>query len=387
MLSFELKRARLAVTATFISNGIVVGAFVARIPDIKRTLDISNSTLSLCLLASSLGVFLALPIAGKLCAKHGSSPVAFYGTLMMAAAWTLQSFALVSLIAFVFLAFSAGYSLATQDVAMNSHAVSLEDKSGRRLMSVFHAMFSIGGFLGGIFGGLCSQIGISYRIQTSFLGLAIVVTAFLIRDFWLPGSVDIHVIDKDFKQAKPGIIWLFGIFGLCSTIGEGSAGDWGGVLVRETYGASPFLSALPYVAFSAMMILGRLSGDKLATKFGAARALAIGGVIAATGMTSGLLMDTTIGVIFGWFWLGSGLSVAIPLIFSAAGSLSKKRFAGQIAPSQAVAMVSGISYFGFILGPPVIGFVSDLTSLRSALFVPALLTLSIIASARLAKNV
>jgi MFS family permease len=386
MLSPELKRARLAVTSTFITNGLVVGAFVARIPDIKRTLDISNSTLSLCLLASSLGVFSALPIAGKLCAKYGSSPVAFYGTLMMAAAWTLQSFVLVSLFAFAFLAFLAGSSLATQDVAMNSHAVTLEDKSGRRLMSVFHAMFSIGGFLGGIYGGLCSQLGVSYQIQTSLLGLMIVFVGFSIRNFWLPGSADIHVIDKEFKQNRPGVIWLFGIFGLCSTIGEGSAGDWGGVLVRETYAASPFLSALPYVAFSATMILGRLSGDKLATKFGAARTLAIGGFIAAIGMTTGLLMDSTIGAIFGWFWLGSGLSVAIPLIFSAAGSLSKKRFAGQIAPSQAVAMVSGISYFGFIVGPPFIGFVSDLTSLRSALFVPALLALSIIASAKFAKS-
>jgi len=386
MLSFELKRARLAVTSTFITNGLVVGAFVARIPDIKRTLDISNSTLSLCLLASSLGVFSALPIAGKLCAKYGSSPVAFYGTLIMAVAWTLQSFVLVSLFAFAFLAFWAGSSLATQDVAMNSHAVTLEDKSGRRLMSVFHAMFSIGGFLGGIYGGLCSQLGVSYQTQTSLLGLTIVFVGFSIRNFWLPGSVDIHVIDKEFKQTKPGVIWLFGIFGLCSTIGEGSAGDWGGVLVRETYAASPFLSALPYVAFSATMILGRLSGDKLATKFGAARTLAVGGFIAAIGMTTGLLMDSTIGAIFGWFWLGSGLSVAIPLIFSAAGSLSKKRFAGQIAPSQAVAMVSGISYFGFIAGPPFIGFVSDLTSLRSALFVPALLALSIIASARFAKS-
>jgi hypothetical protein len=83
MLTEVQKRARLAVTATFITNGLVVGAFVARIPDIKAALDISNSTLSLCLLASALGVFAALPVAGKLCAKYGSSPIAFYGSLAM----------------------------------------------------------------------------------------------------------------------------------------------------------------------------------------------------------------------------------------------------------------------------------------------------------------
>jgi MFS family permease len=84
--------------------------------------------------------------------------------------------------------------------------------------------------------------------------------------------------------------------------------------------------------------------------------------------------------------MGIGLSVAIPLIFSAAGSMANNRFAGEIAPAQAVAMVSGISYFGFIVGPPFIGFISDATSLRTALFIPALLALSIVASAKFAKS-
>ena len=103
-------------------------------------------------------------------------------------------------------------------------------------------------------------------------------------------------------------------------------------------------------------------------------------------MTTGLIMDSTAGTIFGWFWMGSGLSVAIPLLFSAAGSMANTRFAGQMAPAQAVAMVSGISYFGFIVGPPFIGFISDATSLRAALFIPALLALAIVASARFANS-
>jgi fucose permease len=148
MLTDLQRRARLAVTATFITNGLVVGAFVARIPDIKDALDISNSTLSLCLLASALGVFAALPVAGKLCAKYGSSPVAFYGSLAMVVAYTLQSFSLFEVWIFALTTFLAGYFLATQDVAMNSHAVTLEHKSSLRLMSVFHGMFSLGGLSG-----------------------------------------------------------------------------------------------------------------------------------------------------------------------------------------------------------------------------------------------
>ena len=386
MLTDIQKRAKLAVTVTFITNGLVVGAFVARIPDIKKALAISNSTLSLCLLATSLGVFTALPIAGKLCAKYGSSPIAFYSTLAMVFAWTLQSFTLFEVWAFALTAFVAGYTLATQDVAMNSHAVTLEHQSSLRLMSVFHGMFSVGGFCGGMLGGLASQLGVSYLVQTIIICGAILITAFRVRNLWLPGSVDVHELEPGTKMKRPAVIWLFGIFGLCSTIGEGAVGDWGGVLTRETYGASPFVSAIPYVVFSATMIIGRFSGDFLATRFGASKVLASGGLIAAIGMTTGLVLNSTAGTIFGWFWMGTGLSVAIPLLFSAAGSLANTRFAGQIPPAQAVAMVSGISYFGFIVGPPFIGFLSDATTLHSAMFLPALLALAISASARYAKS-
>ena len=386
MLTEVQRRARLAVTATFITNGLVVGAFVARIPDIKISLEISNSTLSLCLLASAIGVFAALPIAGRLCAKYGSSPIAFYGSLFMLSAYILQSSSLFAVWSFALTSFIAGYALATQDVAMNSHAVTLEHQSNRRLMSVFHAMFSIGGFSGGVIGGIFAELEVTYFAQTLLIGTAIAAVALRVRNLWLPGSTDIHQFEPDTKTHRPLIIWLFGVFGLCSTIGEGAAGDWGGVLTRGTYGASPFVSAIPYVAFSATMILGRFSGDYLATKFGASKVLASGGVIAFVGMTTGLLIDSIPGAIFGWFWMGVGLSVAIPLLFSAAGSLANNRLAGQIAPAQAVAMVSGISYFGFIVGPPFIGFISDLTSLHSAMFLPAFLALTIVASARFAKS-
>ena len=213
MLTEVQKRARLAVTVAMITNGLVVGAFVVRIPDIKIVLDISNSTLSLCLLASALGVFAALPVTGKLCAKYGSSPIAFYGSLAMVLAWILQSFALFSVWAFALTAFLAGYTLATQDVAMNSHAVTLEQQSSLRLMSVFHGMFSLGGLSGGILGGISSQIGISYGLQTLIICGGITIVTFAVRNLWLPGSVDIHEVEPGTKMNRPAIIWLFGIFG------------------------------------------------------------------------------------------------------------------------------------------------------------------------------
>ncbi len=74
------------------------------------------------------------------------------------------------------------------------------------------------------------------------------------------------------------------------------------------------------------------------------------------------------------------------MVFSLSGSIANKEFAGDIAPSQAVATVSGISYAAFLIGAPTIGFVADLISLRWAMLIPAFLALGIIFGARIAKN-
>ena len=174
-----------------------------------------------------------------------------------------------------------------------------------------------------------------------------------------------------------------GLLGLAGSIGEGSAGDWGGVLARETFGASPFVSSLPYIAFSFTMVVGRFFGDQLATKFGAHRILKVGGAIGGLGLAAGLAIGGSFGVILGWFLFGTALSAVIPLLFSAAGSMANKRFAGTISPAEAVAMISGISYFGFVVGPPMMGFIADAITLRWAMLVPALLAITISANSRI----
>ncbi|MDP1720903.1 MAG: MFS transporter [Candidatus Nanopelagicaceae bacterium] len=386
MWATELKRAKLAVTLTFITNGLVVGSFVARIPDIKAHLDISNSILGLALLSSSIGVFLALGPSGKFCAKYGSAPIAFRSSLALALATALLGF-VFNLAWLCFSLFLFGFSLAFQDVAMNSHAVALEHKSGNRMMSVFHGMFSLGGLIGGAIGGLFSQIKISFQVQTLVVAAFLIFVAFYVKPHWLPADADKHQFIKEERAKKrPTLLWILGFFGFCGALSEGAAGDWGGVLSRETFHASNFVSALPYIAFSATMVIGRFSGDRLAHRFGAPKILSTGGALASAGLALGLVIGGNFGVVLGWFFLGLGLSVVIPLLFSAAGTIAATRFKGQVAPSQAVAIVSGISYFGFIVGPPTMGFLADIFQLRWAMFVPVILVTFLIASARYAKT-
>ena len=384
-MDLTLRRARIAVTVTFISNGFTAGTFVARIPDFKRILEISNGTLGGSLLFVSIGVFLALRPAGKSAARHGSKPVVFWATLALAIACVLVGL-LLSLQWFWISLFLLGYSIATQDVAMNAHAVLVEQRAGRRLMSAFHGMFSVGTLIGGILGGLFSQWEITPLNQSLALMVIYIAAAFVVRPMYLPAEADKHDFSAGPRAKHPFIFWILGFFGLFAAISEGAAGDWGGVLARDAFGATPFVSTLPYIVFCTAMIIGRFSGDYLAHRFGASLVIASGGIISGTGLTIGLIVGGIPAIMVSWFLLGIGLSVVIPLMFSAAGTLATKKYAGVIAPSEAVAKVSGVSYFGFVLGPPMIGFIADLIELRSTLFLIAAFSYLLIFASRFAKE-
>lgn len=381
----SLRRARLAVTITFIINGFTAGTFVARIPDFKRLLDISNGTLGLSLLFVSIGVFVALRPAGRNSARFGSKPVIFWSTLAVALSCVLVGL-LFNLQWFWFSLFIFGFALATQDVAMNAHAVVVEQSAGRRLMSVFHGMFSVGTLIGGVLGGLFSQWEVSPIQQAITLAGIYLVAAFLVKPLFLPAEVDKHDFSTGPRAKHPFIFWIFGLFGLFAAISEGAAGDWGGVLARDAFGATPFISTLPYIVFCTAMIIGRFSGDYLAHRFGASIIIATGGLISGTGLTVGLFIGGVPAIMAAWFLLGLGLSVVIPLMFSAAGTLASTKYAGVIAPSEAVAKVSGVSYFGFVIGPPLIGFIADVIELRWTLLLIAALAYLLIFASKYAKS-
>ncbi len=371
----RVNRARVAVTAAFITNGFVVGAFVARLPDFKEILAISNGEIGRALLFSSLGILVALGPTGRLCATRGSAWVAVPSAIGLALSTVLvgtsHSLLQLTLTLFVF-----GFFLAVQDVSMNTHAVAVEHEANKRFMSTFHAMFSAGALIGGFTGGLLSQWNISILKHTIVVGVVAIAAALLLKPWWMPNEIDIHPIDRNKhtrNRRRPAIFWALGLIMMCGQVGEGAAGDWGGILSRTTFHASPFVSTLPYIFFSITMVIGRFLGDYLANRFGVRRVVITSGLIASIGLFGGLIVGGIYGVIVGWVFLAAGSSTVFPLVLSMSGKMAKERFADRMAPSEGMAMVSGIAYFGFLAGPPVIGFLANLVTLRWAMMVPALL--------------
>lgn len=370
----EYRKARLATLIAFAINGFSVGNFVSRIPDFKSELSISNGVLGASLLCASIGVLSALRPASRNSAKYGSGPVTKYSAFTLALAVPLVGL-LFNLPWFLFSLFIYGVLSSVHDLSMNAHAAALENKAGKRVMSTFHAMWSIGGLSGGAVGGLIASTDISIRTHAFAVGLFIFMIALITRNWFLPSGADQHVFEKHEKRKTPPKFAVLGLLGLCAALGEGAAADWGGVLARETFQSTPLMSALPYVFFSFTMVSGRLSGDYLAHKFGVIKLLTWSGLVSGVGLTAGLLIGNTYGVILGWFLLGIGLSTVIPMVISATGTLANEKYSGQVSAAEGVALVTGVAYFGFVIGPPMIGFLSNLLTLRWAMLVPAALAI------------
>jgi MFS family permease len=370
----QYSRARIAITTAFVINGATIGALYARIPDIKEQLDISNSALGIALLCLPLGLLFGLGFSGKQSAKRGSAPVTYYSTYALAIALLIVG-PVFNYYTFCLTFVLFGACLATQDVAMNSHAIVLEHEADKRYMSTFHATFSMGALGGGLLGGFFAQQKTTIMWQCAFIAMLIFLANFFVRNMFLSADLDKHAVEGKKKIKRPKIFIIVGLLGTCAAIGEGSAGDWGAILARDTFDATPFISTLPYICFSAAMVIGRLFGDRLATKYGPMNLIIGGGTIAGVGLGGGLLVGGIGGVVFGWFAAGIGLSIVVPMLFTQAGEIAKTRFEGQFAPSEGVAIVSGIAYFGFLVGPPILGFLGDAIGLRWALLVPAILAL------------
>jgi len=385
----RLKRATIGTAIWFFMNAVGWASLVVRMPEIKDRLDVTNGELGIGLFIAALGAIAALRPAGVWCAKYGSAPImkisVFSGVVfipLIALAPTLWTF---GGIAFFFM-----FTIATMDMAMNAHAVAIEHESKQLIMGRMHGLWSTGGIAGGLIGGASAAINLPLVQQALLMTVLIALIAVFASRLLLPAASDRHEPEEnaDGKRHRyPLMFWVLGLVCLCATVGEGSAIDWGAILLRDEWNATPFVASIPYVVFQTAMVIGRFSSDALSERFGRARVLFVCGLLTTFGLSSGLLIGDVVGVTLGWFLLGLGVSVVFPMTMSVAGALAIRDYSKDIAPSQAVSMVAGVAYAAFLAGPPLIGFLADAISLRWAMMVPAALGIGILLGSRIAKTV
>ena len=359
-----------AVAARFLVHGLVVSAWVSRIPAVQALLQLSNGALGMALLGAAIGSVSAIPVCGWLVSRYGSSRVANWTSIGFCLALVLPALA-VNLATLFAALFIYGVMAGANDVAMNSQAVAVELKMKKPTMSRFHAMFSIGGMAGAALGGWVAAHHVLPWIHLS-VGAAVFISITLATT---PLMLEVHDhLEKrehglPFRRIPPVLLALC-IIGFCTFLSEGAMADWTAVYLKQVLAAGPGLAAMGYAVFSAGMAIFRLIGDGITTRLGPTRTVRTGALVAASGLGLALLAPSPYWALPGLGAAGAGFSVIIPLVFGAGGRVKS------VGRGAGVATVSGIGYLGFLFGPPAIGFVSQLTSLRYALWIVVALSVT-----------
>jgi len=369
-----LRRARWSTSVLFFLNGAIVATWATRLPTVQSSLKLSTSELGIALLGAAVGALAAMNLSGYLSARFGSKPVTLIAALGLYGVLAFLGLAPTLPILVGTLVFF-GASNGSMDVAMNAQGVSVERHYGRPILNSFHAFFSLGGLTGAVVGGLFAY----YNIPAfeHFLGVAVVcavVTAIVAR-FLLPGDAAAQKTSVKFVLPSRAILVL-GLVAFCVVLGEGAMADWTAIYLNGTVRTGAGLAAAGYAAFSISMALGRGVGDALTARVGPGIMMQLGGLVAAAGLALGLVTNWVALALLGFALVGIGYSVVFPLALSVAGRTSTQ------AAGMAIATVATCGYVGFLLGPPVIGFIADALSLRVALGLVALLSLCAVLGAR-----
>ena len=358
------RQARVAVAVCFGLHGVAAGSWAGRIPWVKEVRHLSSAGLGLALMGAAVGGLLSAPLSAWLISRFGSRAMTRIGGVAFAVSVPLVAFSpnLPAIFASLVLFGGSGGVL---DVAMNANGVVVQEHYGRSIMSGLHGIWSIGGLVGSGLAGLAAHAGLSAPAHLLIVGVGMGVAS-LVSGFWLTPAPRSET-GKALAWPGRGLL-LLGAVIFCGLFAEAAAADWSAVYLRVAVHAPQDVAAWGYAAFSLAMAGARLAGDRLVERIGAVRLVRAAALTGAVGLALGLLVPVTPVVIVAFAVLGLGVATVVPLTFSAAG-----RTPGQ-DPGTAVAAVATVGYGGWMLAPPVIGFVAQGTSLTFALALVAAMT-------------
>lgn len=359
------KRAnRLAVAAFFFVAGLSFASWASRIPDIRQLLHLTDGSLGAVLFALPVGSMVSMPLSGWLVARYGSKrmvtlaafcyPLILIGIGLTGSVWQLVS------ILFLF-----GLMGNLCNISINTQAVGVEALYGRSIMATFHGIWSLAGFTGAALGTFLVSLNISPFFHFCITGTSCMLLVIYIQRF----ALDSDAVQSDHpKFAMPdGRLLKLGLIAFSCMACEGTMFDWSGVYFQKVVSVPKELITLGYAAFMGTMATGRFLGDRIVAHFGQQRVLQASGILITAGLFTAVIFPTIVMATLGFALVGFGVSSVIPLIYSAAGR------SPHMSPGVALAAVSTIGFLGFLLGPPIIGFVAQNASLRWSFSLIALL--------------
>jgi MFS family permease len=397
----ELRRARRAVAALFLTNGALMANLVPRYPDVKQALGLENSTYGLMLSAFPAGAILAGLAAAPVVRRLGSARAAVLGTLCTALALLLVAFTPSVGVIALMLALGGACDAIT-DVAQNAHGIRVQKAYGRSILNSFHALWSVGAAIGGTMAAAAIALDLPLPVHLGISGVVFAAVAVVALRFCLTGPDEEPAQESAQEPASSGsatqpsdtaaqpsarrrtpltshtVLMLVALVVLAigGTLVEDSGNSWATLYVGRDLGAPGALAAIGYIAVVASQFIGRLVGDPLVNRFGQRAVARTGGVIIALGMGLALAFPSIPGTVLGFGLAGLGSATLVPAAMAQADDLPGLRH------GTGLTIVSWLMRLGFLLSPPIVGAVADATSLRVGLLVVPIAGLAAIISAQ-----
>lgn len=386
----------LAVAVVFGLNGVVMAAAVSRMPDIKAHIGASATELAFALVCIGIGSVTAMPFAGRLAQRFGTTIVCRLCAVVTVTGWSVVPLAgSVPQLAGILLCTGAG--IGAWDVAMNVQGSIVERRRHQVIMPTWHGLFSVGGVAGALVSAAAARLGIpigwQFPVVSAVCGLVVLAScaAFIPNDpiepgvpggagvpAAEPGTATTHG-DRAARSRVTRVEILLGLITLGTAVGEGAANDWLAIALVDGRGAPAAIGALTYAGFNVTMAIGRFAGGPIITRFGRVTSLRTAGIIAAAGILLLCLVPATWTAFVGAAAWGLGLAIVFPSAMSAAGEVPGRR-------GRAIATVSTIGYGGFLLGAPMIGLLAHLMPLLHALLAVAAVVMIIVILAPAARE-
>ncbi len=358
---------RIAVGCLFFMQGLTFATWASRIPSIQQSLHLSDAALGLALFALPVGSMLALPLSSWLIGRLGSKIVAINALLLYSLLLiTLGLASSITQLVLGLVLFGMAGNFA--NIAINTQAVGVETKYGRNIMASFHGLWSLAGFTAAGIGAFTISRNIApfahflFIISAIYLGMA-VVFHFLLPD----GKSKTAGSSSRFFEKPDKTLLTLGLIAFCVMICEGAMFDWSGIYFQKVVGAEKGWIGAGYTAFMCTMAAGRFIADHVARRIGFKKTVQFSGFLIATGLGISVVFPYLFTAILGFLLVGFGVSSVVPLVYSEAGK-SQIRSA-----SAALAVVSSIGFLGFLIGPPLIGVVAGLFSLKMSFVIIAIM--------------
>jgi MFS family permease len=371
-----LSRARSGTFLTFALAGLLTGVWVARMPALAGKFGTSESEIGIVVLIWGLGAIAAMQGLRTVMARAGSRTV-----LRVALPLTAVAYLLVALAPTYGLLLAAvavfGMTFGITDIAMNAQGSVVEQAYRRPIMSGMHAGWCAGAMSGGLFGVATAAAGLGFTATVLAAALLSLPAGLALGRTYLADPPAPAASGDGRRAARmPLAVYLIGALAFIAFMTEGSIADWSGLLLHDELGATQAVAALGYPVFELAMLAGRLAGDRIRMRIGTRRLLAGAGAGTALGMTVVVLAPGAPVAIAGFFVTGLVVCLVVPTTISLAGTAAPDR------PAAAVAQVGAMGYGGLLLGPVVVGFLADATSLRVGVGVTVVLALLIAFGAR-----